>query len=82
MLIVSVRPLGNFKFLFGSATAVTKNMKEIIKQTFLVIGVVVFADYVTADFDIDTGKNHFKGKIELRLFLFAFFFINIILQIH
>ena len=38
------------------------NMKAIIKQTFLIIGILVFAGLVTADFDIDTGKNHFKGK--------------------
>lgn len=58
------------------------NMKAIIKQTFLIIGILVFAGLVTADFDIDTGKNHFKGKQNSDCFCLLCFFINITLQTH
>ena len=76
-------PIGDFEFVHRrNLLALNVNMKAIIKQTFLLIGVLVFADLVTADFDIDTGKNHFQRKTELRLFLFVLFCINIILQIH
>ena len=56
------------------------NMKAVIKQTFLLIVVLVFADYVTADFDIDTGKNHSKEHRTQIVFvcfvLYKYYFTN------
>ena len=73
-------PIGDFEFVHRrNLLALNVNMKAIIKQTFLLIGVLVFADYVTADFDIDTGKNHFKGRqnsVFVCFVLYKYYFTN------